>query len=149
MGYNKFRWWTNGRHKKVLPASEPLLLRIKNGDFEYSPYFKEGYDNLKLAKDIYDKTLKTSNAVNRHREAFDASKMKRVKYLRLMEEADFHETKRLVLLRKALTKEFGKDYWDEAMKRQRGKGTTEDLYWWYKKKSKMGTTPSEIKLQLR
>ena len=41
MAYNKFRWYTNGRRKKPLKKSEPLLLRIRNGDFEYSPYFDE------------------------------------------------------------------------------------------------------------
>ena len=39
MGYNPFRWYTNGKRKKPLKKSEPLLLRIRNGDFEYSPYF--------------------------------------------------------------------------------------------------------------
>jgi len=29
-----------------------------------------------------------------------------------------------------------------------GRGTTEDLYWWYKKKVGMGTTPSEMAIQL-
>ena len=149
MGYNRFRWWTSGRMRKSLPTTEPLLLRIKNGDFDYSPYFNEAQSMEKLSKDIYQSVYENSKAVNRRKEAYDASRMKRVKFLRLMDEADCHENKRLQSLRKALEKEFGKDYWDEAMKRQRGKGTTEDLYWWYKKRSKMGTTPSEIKLQLR
>ena len=149
MTYNRFRWWTNRRIKKPLPTTEPLLLRIKNGDFDYSPYFDEAQSMEKISKDIYNSTYENSKAVNKRKEAYDASRMKRVKFLRLMDEADHHETKRLQLLRKALEQEFGKDYWDEAMKRQRGKGTTEDIYWWYKKRSKMGTTPSEIKLQLR
>jgi len=34
------------------------------------------------------------------------------------------------------------------LERQRGKGTTEDLYWWYKKQVKMGQTPSEIAISL-
>jgi len=41
MGYNPFRWYTNGRRKKPLKKSEPLLLRIRNGNFEYLPYFDE------------------------------------------------------------------------------------------------------------
>jgi hypothetical protein len=52
-------------------------------------------------------------------------------------------------LRKALHIEFGKDLWDKAMERQRGKGTTEDLYYWYKKQCKQGTTTSEIDIQLK
>ena len=42
----------------------------------------------------------------------------------------------------------GKAVWDKSLERQRGKGTTEDLYWWYKKQTKMGQTPSEIAIQL-
>ena len=38
---------------------------------------------------------------------------------------------------------------DKAMERSRGKGTLEDLYMWYKKQCKIGTTKSEIDIQLR
>ena len=48
-----------------------------------------------------------------------------------------------------LKKEFGKDLWDKAMERQRGKGTLEDLYWWYQKNSKVKTTPSMMDIQLK
>jgi len=51
-------------------------------------------------------------------------------------------------LRDALTDEFSEDLWDKCMERQRGKGTTEDIYWWYKKQTKMGQTPSEIAIKL-
>jgi hypothetical protein len=52
-------------------------------------------------------------------------------------------------LRAELKKEFGKDLWEKSLERQRGKGTLEDLYWWYKKQVKMGTTPSETDIQLK
>ncbi len=58
------------------------------------------------------------------------------------------EQARLYQLKKELTAEFGKDLWEKANERQRGKGTTEDLYWWYKKQVGMGTTPSEMAIQL-
>jgi len=41
MAYNKFRWWTNGRPNKPLKADAPLLLKIRNGDFDYSYMFSE------------------------------------------------------------------------------------------------------------
>jgi hypothetical protein len=72
--------------------------------------------------------------------------MKRVKALKLMEEADKEEKKRLVELRNALEVEFEKDLWDKSLERQRGKGTTEDLYWWYKKQCKLGMTKSEYQI---
>ena len=149
MGYNKFRWFTKGRRKKPLPKSSPLLLRIRNGDFEYSPYFDEVKEVRAEGQKIYDDYMKTSLISDwneRHSEALSRSKMKRVKALKLMEEADKEEKKRLVELRNALEVEFEKDLWDKSLERQRGKGTTEDLYWWYKKQCKLGMTKSEYQI---
>ena len=72
--------------------------------------------------------------------------MKRVKRLKLMEVGEEEENKRLRELRIELTKEFGKDLWEKSLERQRGKGTTEDLYWWYKKQCKLGMTKSEYQI---
>ena len=98
MGYNKFRWYTNGRRKKPLKKSEPLLLRIRNGDFEYSPFFDEVKVVRAEGKKIYDDYMKTtfiSDIIDRKEEALKRSKMKRVKALKLMEEGDKEEKKRL------------------------------------------------------
>jgi hypothetical protein len=146
MAYNKFRWYTNGRRKKPLKKSEPLLLRIRNGDFEYSPYFDEAEkmkeEGLQMVEFLM-KNLKISNQSERYQEAIERTKMKRVKRLKLMEVGDEEEKKRLRELRLELEKEFDKDLWDKSLERQRGKGTTEDLYWWYKKQCKLGMTKSE------
>ena len=146
MGYNPYRWYTNGRRKKPLKKSEPLLLRIRNGDFEYSPYFDEADkvkdEGWKLFEHLM-KTLQISNVSDRYQEAMERTKMKRVIRLKLMEVADVEEKKRLRELKLALEKEFDKDLWDKSLERQRGKGTTEDLYWWYKKQCKLGMTKSE------
>ena len=149
MGYNKFRWYTNGRRKKPLKKSEPLLLRIRNGDFEYSPYFEEVKVARAEGKKIYDDYMKTtliSDINERNAEALNRSKMKRVKALKLMEVGSEEEQKRLRELRLELEKEFEKDLWDKSLQRQRGKGTTEDLYWWYKKQCKLGMTKSEYQI---
>jgi hypothetical protein len=75
--------------------------------------------------------------------------MKNVKALKLDEKAHEEEQVRLYQLRKELTLEFGQDLWEESMDAKLGgRGTTEDLYWWYKKKVGMGTTPSEMAIQL-
>ena len=149
MGYNKFRWYTNGRRKKPLKKSEPLLLRIRNGDFEYSPYFEEVKVARAEGKKIYDDYMKTtliSDINERNAEALNRSKMKRVKALKLMEVGSEEEQKRLRELRLELEKEFEKDLWDKSLEKQRGKGTTEDLYWWYKKQCKLGMTKSEYQI---
>lgn len=149
MGYNPFRWYTKGRRKKPLKKSAPLLLKIRNGDFEYSPYFDEAKEVEKEGQKIYDDYMKAGlirDWNDRHAEALSRSKMKRVKRLKLLEVADEEENKRLRELRTALTEEFGKDLWDKSLERQRGKGTTEDLYWWYKKQCKLGMTKSEYQI---
>jgi hypothetical protein len=151
MGYNKFRWWSNGKMKPPLPKSAPLLLKIRNGDFEYSPYFKEAEDNRKESDKIYESIMKTSrvkNELDRKYIAIDAGRMKRVKALKLDEVGCEDEYKRLNELKKALAEEFGKCLWDKCLERQRGKGTTEDMYWWYKKECKMELTPSELAIKL-
>jgi hypothetical protein len=69
--------------------------------------------------------------------------------LKLEIEADKNEKSILWKLQKELKQEFGKDLWNKAMERQRGKGTLEDLYMWYKKQVKEGTTKSEMDIQLK
>jgi len=59
------------------------------------------------------------------------------------------EEKILWNLRQELKKEFGKDLWDKAMERQRGKGTLEDLYEWYRKNSKVKNPQSIQDIQLK
>jgi hypothetical protein len=81
-------------------------------------------------------------------EAHQHAKMKRIKAHKLEEKGMEEEQARLYQLKKELTAEFGKDLWEKANERQRGKGTTEDLYWWYKKQVGMGLTPSEMAIQL-
>ena len=153
MGYNPFRWYTSGKYRKrPLPQSSPLLLKIRNGDFESSPFFKEAEDARKDYQRMYDEFMNTSAISDIHDkkvEAHQYAKMKNVKALKLDEKAHEEEEVRLVQLRKELTAEFGQDLWEEAMEANiGGKGTTEDLYWWYKKKVGMGQTPSEMAIQL-
>ena len=100
---------------------------------------------------MYNEYMKTSHLKNIHdkkHEAHQVAKMKRIKAHKLMEVGIVEEQSRLYQLRKELTAEFGKDLWDKANERQRGKGTTEDLYWWYKKQVGMGQTPSEMAISL-
>ena len=149
MGYNPFRWYTKGRRVKPLKKSEPLLLRIRNGDFEYSPYFSEAKEVEKEGDKMVNelmKTLKIDCQFERMAEALHRSKMKRIKRNKLLEVGDEEENKRLRELRLALEKEFDKDLWNKSLERQRGKGTTEDLYWWYKKQCKLGMTKSEYQI---
>ena len=152
MGYNKYRWWTKGRRNKPLPADAPLLLKIRNGDFDYSYMFSEAKQMRETQNKVYQQTYDNyagTDERNRIQAALEASQMKRLKALKLELEAHKEEQMILWRLRSELTKEFGKDLWDKAMERSRGKGTLEDLYYWYKKQCKIGTTKSEIDIQLK
>ena len=152
MGYNKYRWWTKGRQNKPLKADAPLLLKIRNGDFDYSYMFNEAIELRQSAQKAYEQTYKNyggNDEKNRVEAALEAGRMKRVKAIKLELEAHMDEQKILWKLRKELEKEFGKDLWDKAMERQRGKGTLEDLYEWYRKNSKVKTPQSIIDIQLR
>jgi len=152
MAYNKFRWWTKGRTNKPLKADAPLLLKIRNGDFDYSYMFSEvkvvKESAQKAGADAY-KNYGGTDEQNRIQASLEAGRMKRIKAIKLELEALSDENRILWKLQGELKKEFGKDLWDKAMERQRGKGTLEDLYMWYKKQVKEGTTKSEMDIQLK
>ena len=150
MAYNKFRWWTKGRPNKPLKADAPLLLKIRNGDFDYSYMFNEAASQRASAEEAYNQTYKNYGGTderNRKEAALEAGRMKRIKAVKLELEAFKNEELILWKLRGELKKEFEKDLWDRAMERQRGKGTLEDLYMWYKKQVKQGTTTSEFDIK--
>jgi hypothetical protein len=151
--YNPFRYYTEGKYRKrPLKSNAPLLLKIKNGDFDYSPYFLEAKDNERLYDEMYEQFMNTaqiSDIHNKKVEAHQYAKMKRIKAQKLMEVGINEENQRLTQLKKELANEFRADLWEEAMEAKlNGRGATEDLYWWYKKKVGMGQTPSEIAIQL-
>ena len=152
MGYNPFRWWTKGRPNKPLKAEAPLLLKIRNGDFDYSYMFSEAKQMRETSESAYDEAYKNyggTDQSNREQAALEASRMKRVKAIKLELEAGKDEVMILWKLRMELKKEFGKDLWEKSLERQRGKGTLEDLYWWYKKQVKEAITTSEIDIKFK
>ena len=133
MGYNPFRWYTKGKYRtKPLKSNAPLLLKIRNGDFESSPYLKEAQDEEQNYQNKFNKFMESSQIVDE----------------KLLEKGLEEEQSRLRELKLRLKDEFGKCLWEKSQLRQRGKGTTEDLYWWYKKQVGMGTTPSELAIRL-
>ena len=148
MGYNPFRWYTKGKYrKKPLKSNTPLLLKIQNGDFENSPYLRESIDEEKNYQKKYNDYIQNSHSKDEQsikHEAHQYAKMRRIASQKLMEKGLEEENNRLLELKRRLKEEFGKCLWEKAQQRQRGKGTTEDLYWWYKKQFKLDKTPSEM-----
>ena len=151
MAYNPYRWYTKGSYRiKPLKSKAPLLLKIQNGDFEYSPFLLESIDEEKNYQKKYDDFMKTSMVQNineKRVEAHQHAKLRRVASQKLMEKGLEEEETRLNQLRKELTEEFGKDLWDKCLQKQRGKGTTEDMYWWYKKQTGFLYTKSELQIR--
>ena len=112
MGYNPYRWWTKGRPNKPLRADAPLLLKIRNGDYDYSYMFNEARIIKESAQKAYDETYTNyggTDEKNRIEAALDVSRMKRVKSIKLELEAAIDEDRILWKLRKELEKEFEKD----------------------------------------
>jgi hypothetical protein len=148
MAYSQFRWFTKGTYRiKPLKSTAPLLLRIQNGDFEYSPFLRESVDEENNYQQKYDEFMSTSminDMWDRKAEAHQHAKMRRIASQKLMEKGLDEEAVRLVELRKLLEYEFGEDLWEKCLEKQRGKGTTEDMYWWYKTETKSNFTKSEI-----
>ena len=153
MAYNPYRWFTKGvGRKKKLPTKSPLLLKIRNGDFEYSPYFFEAQraqeDADRIYNKVYEERSKFSNdTLSIESDAREASKMRRIAKQKLLEAGNEEENNRLLDLKKELELEFGKDLWDKCLEKQRGKGTTEDMYWWYKKQCNLSYTKSELQIR--
>ena len=154
MAYNPFRWFSKGSYRKrPLKSSAPLLLRIQNGDFEYSPFLLESIDEENNYQQKYNEFMSTSmidDMMDRQVEAHQHAKMRRIASQKLMEKGLEEEAVRLKELRRLLEYEFGHDLWEKCLEKQRGNGTTEDMYHWYKKETKSNFTKSEmIELQKR
>jgi|TARA_B110000259_G_C14002299_1_gene396678 hypothetical protein len=151
MAYNKFRWFSKGTYRrKPLKSKEPLLLRIQNGDFDYSPYLLESVDEQENYQKKYDNFMDTSlisDIGDKKVEAHQHAKLRRIASQKLMEKGLVEEFIRLKELRTQLTDEFENDLWDKCLEKQRGSGTTEDMYWWYKKQCKLSYTKSELQIK--
>jgi hypothetical protein len=134
MGYNRYRWWTKGKRNKPLPEHYPIAEKIKNGDYDYSYMFGEAKEMKDTAQKVFQQTWDNyggTDQQNRKEVALDASRMKRLKAIKLELEAHKDEQKILWKLRHDLQKVFGVDLWDEAV--EKVDGDLMDLYTYYKK----------------
>lgn len=134
MAYNKFRWWATGKRKKPLSDRAPLFDKIKHGDYDYSFMFGEADKMRETAKKAYDETYKNyggTDEKNRIEASLEASRMKRLKAIKLELEAHKDEQKILYKLEKDFKEVFGLDIWDEAV--ENCGGDLMSLYSYYKK----------------
>lgn len=150
MSYNRYKWWTKGRPRKPLPEKTPLLLKILNGDFEYSYMFSESRKMRNESKNVYDTTYKNYigyTESGRVEAAMTASRMKRLKAVKLEIEAGKDEERILLKLKNEFQKEFEIDIWDDIMSGKKQIGTIIELYYHYKSVIGMEMTPSEFDIK--
>jgi hypothetical protein len=126
MGYNPFRWYTKGK-KKRLPINAHLFDKIKNGDFNYSHYYKEAEEARKEYSSLFQKTMDETGGD--YSMARTAAKMKNVRALKLDEEAFKDEQRLLRDLKIELREKFGFCLWDEMMSKKAM--NLEELYNYY------------------
>ena len=134
MGYNKFRWWSNSKRKKPLSDRAPLFDKIQNGDYNYSYLFEEAEQVKSLAKKAYEDTYKNyggTDEKNRIESSLEASRMKRLRAIKLQLEAHKDEQKILYKLEKDFKEVFGLDIFEEAV--EKCGGDLMSLYSYYKK----------------
>ena len=134
MAYNKFRWWQTGKRKKPLSDRAPLFDKIQNGDYSYSFMFGEADKMRATAKQAYQQTYDNyggTDEKNRVESALEASRMKRLKAIKLELEAHKDEQKILYKLEKDLKEVFGLNIFDEAV--ENCGGDLMSLYSYYKK----------------
>ena len=133
MGYNKFRWWASGKRKKPLSDRAPLYDKIQNGDYNYSFMFEEADKMRATAKKAYDDTYKNyggTDEKNRIESSLEASRMKRLKAIKLELEAHKDEQKILYKLEHDLKEVFKLDIFAEAV--ENCGGDLMSLYSYYK-----------------
>ena len=133
MAYNKFRWWATGKRKKPLSDRAPLFDKIQNGDYDYSFMFGEADKMRATAKQAYQQTYDNyggTDEKNRVESALEASRMKRLKAIKLELEAHKDEQKILYKLENDFREVFGLNIWEEAV--ENCGGDLLSLYSYYK-----------------
>ena len=135
----KFNWWRREKPKRKLDPKKAfigkslLLQKIEHGDYDYSDFYRQAKDELRLCKEEQAKVTKSWVASPESlREKLDEVERKYVKrHNRLMEDHLQTEHKLLTDLKQALIKEFDIDVWNQTV--NCCKGDLVALYWEYKK----------------
>jgi transcriptional antiterminator len=103
-----FYWWRRFRTHKSLPYRSPLIDKIKNGDFDYSPYFQQAEWELHWMKDEQKEFIQNyqGNDPKQDRLYMDIELRARKRYNKLIEDAFKDENEKLT----RITDEFCKNF---------------------------------------
>ncbi len=125
-----FYWWRRFRTHRNLPYKAPLIDKIRNGDFEYSPFFEQAKWELHWMKEEQEEFIKNYQGKNYEHDNLyeDIERRARKRYNKLYEDAIKDETDRMERLINGLSKYFKikKDNIRNII--EEFDGTTEELY---------------------
>jgi transcriptional antiterminator len=103
-----FYWWRRFKTHKSLPYRSPLITKIKNGDFDYSPYFQQAEWELHWMKDEQKEFIENYHGKDPEQDRLymDIELRARKRYNKLIEDAFKDENEKL----NRITDEFCKNF---------------------------------------
>ena len=101
-----FYWWRRFRTHKSLPYKAPLIDKIKNGDFEYSPFFEQAKWELHWMKEEQEEFISNYKGDDYKRDNLyeDIERRARKRYNKLYEDGMKDEADRMDRLTSNLSK---------------------------------------------
>ena len=140
MAYNPFRWYTKGSYrKKPLKSKSPLLLKIQNGDFDYSHY---KYQADWCEHEMNDVAAKYGDDIGRY---VEETSLLRSRRKRLLEDFEKDENSKLEMLIKAFTVHFRCNKEQVYEEIEKCSGSLMDLYYIIEEKYRIVHMPYPLK----
>jgi len=101
-----FYWWRRFRTHRSLPYKAPLIDKIKNGDFEYSPFFEQAKWELHWMKEEQEEFISNYKGDDYKRDNLyeDIERRARKRYNKLYEDGMKDEADRMDRLTSNLSK---------------------------------------------
>ncbi len=125
-----FYWWRRFRTHKSLPYKSPLIDKIKNGDFDYSPYFQQAEWELHWMEDEQKEFIEKYQGRDpkQDRLYMDIELRARKRYNKLIEDAFKDENEKLSRISIEFCKKFKINKEDFKNLLSRFDGSLEKLY---------------------
>ena len=103
-----FYWWRRFRTHRCLPYKAPLIDKIKNGDFEYSPFFEQAKWELHWMKEEQEEFISNYKGDDYLRDNLyeDIERRARKRYNKLYEDGMKDEADRMDRLVNNFSKHF-------------------------------------------
>ena len=103
-----FYWWRRFKTHRCLPYKSPLIDKIKNGDFEYSPFFEQAKWELHWMKEEQEEFINNYKGDDYLRDNLyeDIERRARKRYNKLYEDGIKDEADRMDRLASNLSKHY-------------------------------------------